>query len=457
MKTFDYLVIGGGSGGIASANRAGMHGAKVGLIERENLGGTCVNVGCVPKKVMWESADLLTNIDRFAGDYGIDARVENFDFKTLVENREKYIDFLHGAYDRGLTSNGVEQIKGEAKFVSEKVVEVNGQEYTADHILIAVGGEGNRLNIPGAEHAITSREFFDLKEVPERVITIGAGYIGMEISYLLHDFGAQVDVYEFADSPLASFDGFITEHLMRHIEVLGGPQVHTKMSAKAITKNEDGSLTVEFENGDSQTADLVLMATGRTPQTANLNLEVTGVEVDDRGFVKVDDFQNTTKDGIYAIGDVIDQTPLTPVAIKAGRYLSERLFNGQTDLKMDYSKIPTVVFTHPPIGSIGYTEAEAIEEFGKEDIYVYETSFTPMHAAMSNPKEQTAMKLITQGPDEVVIGLHGIGRGMDEMTQGFSVAVTMGATKAQFDATVAIHPTASEEFVTMTPAHRKEL
>lgn len=447
MKTYDYIVIGGGSGGIASANRAGMHGAKVLLIEGNELGGTCVNVGCVPKKVMWQASTILETIERDASSYGIQADVKHVDFKELVEKREKYIDFLHGAYQRGLDSNNVEAIKGYARFVDSQTVEVNGESYQANHILIATGGKPSKMTIPGGEYAIDSNGFFALAELPKSTIVLGAGYIAAELSGVLNGLGSEVMWAYRKERPLRTFDKMLSDNLIEMYQEAG---IHTyaNFTASEIIKNGD-VYTVTFENGETLMAECVLFAGGRVPNTDALGIEKTNVELDEKGFIKVDKFQNTTDSHIYAIGDVIGKIDLTPVAIAAGRRLSERLFNGKENSYLDYDLVPTVVFTHPPIATIGLTEEQALTTYGEGQLKIYRSRFTPMYFALNDYRQKCEMKLICVGEEEKIVGLHAIGVGVDEMLQGFAVAIKMGATKADFDNTVAIHPTGAEEFVTM--------
>ncbi|MGG5311067.1 glutathione-disulfide reductase [Enterococcus sp. DIV1304_2] len=447
MKTYDYIVIGGGSGGIASANRAGMHGAKVLLIEGNELGGTCVNVGCVPKKVMWQASTILETIERDASSYGIQADVKHVDFKELVEKREKYIDFLHGAYQRGLDSNNVEAIKGYARFVDSQTVEVNGESYQANHILIATGGKPSKMMIPGGEYAIDSNGFFALTELPKSTIVLGAGYIAAELSGVLNGLGSEVMWAYRKERPLRTFDKMLSDNLIEMYQEAG---IHTyaNFTASEITKNGD-IYKVTFENGETLMAECVLFAGGRVPNTDALGIEKTNVELDEKGFIKVDKFQNTTDSHIYAIGDVIGKIDLTPVAIAAGRRLSERLFNGKENSYLDYDLVPTVVFTHPPIATIGLTEEQALTTYGEGQLKIYRSRFTPMYFALNDYRQKCEMKLICVGEEEKIVGLHAIGVGVDEMLQGFAVAIKMGATKADFDNTVAIHPTGAEEFVTM--------
>ena len=448
VKEYDYIVIGGGSGGIASANRAAMHGAKVILFEGKEVGGTCVNVGCVPKKVMWYGAQVAETLHRYAGEYGFDVTINKFDFATLKANRQAYIDRIHGSYERGFDSNGVERVYEYARFVDPHTVEVAGERYTAPHILIATGGHALYPNIPGSEYGITSDGFFELDEVPKRTAVIGAGYIAVEVAGVLNALGSDTHLFVRKDRPLRTFDKDIVDVLVDEM-AKSGPTLHTHANATEVVKNADDSLTISFDNGETITVDCLIWAIGRAANTSGFGLEKTGVKLTEKGTIYSDEFENTSVPGIYALGDVTGKLDLTPVAVKAGRQLSERLFNNKADAKLDYTDVATVVFSHPVIGSVGLTEEKAIAKYGAENIKVYKSSFTPMYTALGDNRQPSTMKLVTLGEDEKIIGLHGIGYGVDEMIQGFSVAIKMGATKTDFDNTVAIHPTGSEEFVTM--------
>ena len=448
VKEYDYIVIGGGSGGIASANRAAMHGAKVILFEGKEVGGTCVNVGCVPKKVMWYGAQVAETLHRYAGEYGFDVTINKFDFAKLKANRQAYIDRIHGSYERGFDSNGVERVYEYARFVDPHTVEVAGERYTAPHILIATGGHALYPNIPGSEYGITSDGFFELDEVPKRTAVIGAGYIAVEVAGVLNALGSDTHLFVRKDRPLRTFDMDIVDVLVDEM-AKSGPTLHTHANATEVVKNADDSLTISFDNGETITVDCLIWAIGRAANTSGFGLEKTGVKLTEKGTIYSDEFENTSVPGIYALGDVTGKLDLTPVAVKAGRQLSERLFNNKADAKLDYTDVATVVFSHPVIGSVGLTEEKAIAKYGAENIKVYKSSFTPMYTALGDNRQPSTMKLVTLGEDEKIIGLHGIGYGVDEMIQGFSVAIKMGATKADFDNTVAIHPTGSEEFVTM--------
>ncbi|WP_217541462.1 glutathione-disulfide reductase [Vibrio metschnikovii] len=446
---FDYICIGGGSGGIASANRAAMYGAKVALIEAKDLGGTCVNVGCVPKKVMWHGAQIAEAMQLYAKDYGFDVKVNGLDWSKLIESRQAYIGRIHQSYDRVLGNNKVHVIRGFARFIDAKTIEVEGKHYTADHILIAVGGRPTIPNIPGAEYGIDSNGFFELTEQPKRVAVVGAGYIAVEIAGVLHALGTETHLFVRKESPLRSFDPMIIDTLTEVMKT-EGPTLHTHSVPKQVVKEADGSLTLHLENGQSCNVDTLIWAIGRHPATDAINLAATGVATNEQGYIKVDQYQNTNVEGIYCVGDIMEGgIELTPVAVKAGRQLSERLFNNKPEAKMDYDLVPTVVFSHPPIGTIGLTEPDAIAKYGADQVKIYTSSFTAMYTAVTSHRQPCKMKLVCAGPEETVVGLHGIGFTVDEMIQGFAVAMKMGATKADFDSVVAIHPTGSEEFVTM--------
>ena len=447
MREYDIIAIGGGSGGIATMNRAGEHGAKAAVIEEKKLGGTCVNVGCVPKKIMWYGAQIAESFHHYGPDYGFTSSDVQFDFAKLRQNREAYINRARSSYDGSFKRNGVDLIEGRAHFVDSHTVSVNGELIRAKHIVIATGARPSIPIIPGAELGGSSGDVFAWEQLPESVAILGAGYIAVELAGVLHALGVKTDLFVRRDRPLRTFDSYIVEGLINEMEKTGLP-LHTHKVPVKLEETEQG-ITIYFEDGSSHTASQVIWATGRRPNVDGLELEKAGVTLNQRGFIQVDEYQNTVVDGIYALGDVTGEKELTPVAIKAGRTLSERLFNGQTSAKMDYTTIPTVVFSHPAIGTVGLTEDQAIKEYGQDNIKVYKSSFASMYSAVTNHRQESRFKLITAGDDEKVVGLHGLGYGVDEMIQGFAVAIKMGATKADFDATVAIHPTASEEFVTM--------
>ncbi|MCH7334989.1 glutathione-disulfide reductase [Acinetobacter sp. NIPH 2699] len=447
-KHYDYIVIGGGSGGIASVNRAAMYGKKCALIEQGEIGGTCVNVGCVPKKVMWYAAQVAETIQKYATDYGFNNKLESFDWQTLIKNRQAYIERIHQSYQNSLSKNQVDIIQGVAGFINKNTIEVNAERYTAEHILIATGTQPALPDLEGVEHGIDSNGFFELTALPKRTAVIGSGYIAVELAGVLKVLGSQVGLFIRKDLPVRRFDQFVSETLLEVMQT-DGIIVHTQAVPKKVTKNADGSIVLHLENGAEHTVDCLIWATGREPNTESLNLDQANIQLDKRGYIEVDQYQNTSQKGIYAVGDIIGKMELTPVAVAAGRRLSERLFNHKPEEYLDYENIPTVVFSHPPIGTVGLTEQQAIEKYGKQSVKTYNSSFTSMFSAVTQHRQPTKMKLVCVGDDEKIVGIHGIGFGMDEILQGFAVALKMGATKQDFDDTVAIHPTSAEEFVTM--------
>ncbi|WP_213385044.1 glutathione-disulfide reductase [Acinetobacter pittii] len=447
-KHYDYIAIGGGSGGIASVNRAALYGKKCALIEMGDIGGTCVNVGCVPKKVMWYSAQIADAIKKYGPDYGFDTELKSFEWKKLINNRQDYIKRIRASYDSVLSKNNIDVIHGFAKFIDKKTIEVNGEKITADHILIATGTQANLPDIEGVEFGIDSNGFFELQDLPKRTAIIGSGYIAVELAGVLNSLGSNVQLFIRKNQPLRNLDSFLGQTLIEHMRS-ENIQVYTHTQIKKVSKLEDNSIVLYLEDGNKHIVDCLIWAVGRKPNTQPLDLNLTNIQLNDQGFIQVDSFQNTTETGVYAIGDITGKVELTPVAVAAGRRLSERLFNNKPNEHLDYNNVPTVVFSHPPIGTVGLTEEKAIEQFGKDNVKVYSSSFTSMYTAVTEHKQLTKMKLICVGAEEKILGIHGIGYGMDEILQGFAVALKMGATKKDFDNTIAIHPTSSEEFVTM--------
>jgi len=445
---FDLISIGGGSGGIAGANRAASYGAKCAVVEQAQLGGTCVNVGCVPKKVMWfaaSSADIINS----AKNYGFDVSANAFDWGLLKQKRDAYIKRLNGIYGNNLSNNKVQHIEGTATFIDPHTIQVGAQQYTAERFLIATGGKPSIPTLPGAHYGLTSDGFFELETQPKKVAIVGAGFIAVELAGVFQSLGTQVTLILRGDQALRQFDSMLGAELMNAMQHQG-IRVETNTSPSAIEKQSNGQLTITTANGAIKDEyDEVIWAIGRQPNTDSLAIEKTGIELDKNGFINTDEWQKTSQDHIFAVGDVTGRTALTPVAIAAARRLSDRLFNGQTDRKLDYNLIPSVIFSHPPIGTIGLTEQQATEQFGT-DINVYTSRFNPMSQALSTEKQPTVMKLITTGQNEKIIGCHLFGENSDEILQGFAVAIKMGATKKDFDDTVAIHPTNAEELVTMT-------
>lgn len=436
--------------------RAATYGKKVGIIEKGALGGTCVNVGCVPKKVMFNAATVNEILTHDSGYFGFSTGSVSLDWKKLKNDRDDYVKRLNGIYRTNLENNGIQLISGEASFSSENEVIVGNAKYTADKMVIAVGGKPNMPKIPGIQHCISSDGFFSLETQPKTIGVVGAGYIGVELAGVLNALGTKTTLFSRTNKVLAGFDNFIVDNLMKEMEKQQLTVIPNK-SIVEVKKNVDtGLLTIISDSGESfGPFDQVLFSTGRIPLLDNLNVDAANIKLTQRGYIEVDEYQCTSSSKIFAIGDVCGKIELTPTAIAAGRRLADRLFGGNTNAKADYNDVPTVVFSHPTIATIGLPENAAISSFGKENIKVYTTTFTNLWYGpwKIDPviKPKTAMKLVTLLPTERVIGIHMIGMNVDEILQGFGVAVKMGATKADFDNCVAIHPTAAEELVTMAP------
>jgi glutathione reductase (NADPH) len=443
---FDLISVGGGSGGLACAQRAAEYGAKAAVVEPQRLGGTCVNVGCVPKKVMWNAAGVALSLSD-ANDYGFDVAPGDNDWALLKAKRDAYVLRLNGIYERNLQAKGVAYVRGAARFLDQRTLEVNGQRMSAQHIVIATGGKPWVPNLPGAELGITSDGFFELEARPLRVAVIGSGYIACELASAFRELGCQVEQFIRKERLLRNFDAMLGKSLMREVRAQG-ITIHEQVVPAAVRAESGLSTLVAADGRNFGGFDCLLWAVGREANVAALDLGKAGVAVDDNNYVITDALQNTSAQRVYAIGDVAGRAALTPVAIAAGRRLSDRLFGADRTRHLEYSTIPTVVFTHPPIGTVGASEAEARAQFG-DAVKVYVADFTPMYHALTTRKTHTDMKLVCVGAEQRIVGCHIIGTGADEMLQGFAVAIRMGATKADFDDTVAIHPTSAEELVTM--------
>ncbi len=470
MSHYNLLVIGSGSGGLATARRAAFHAKqlgnpiKIGVIERDisrMTGGTCVNVGCVPKKVMWSAATIADTINHLSGHYGFTfSSTPQFDFSQLVKGREIYIERLRGIYKNNLKDSGVDLIPGFARFSgSPKTLVVENElgeanEFTADHIVVACGSRPViPENIEGTEHCIDSDGFFALTYQPKSAIVIGSGYIAVELSGVLNSLGTKTTMCVRHDKPLRNFDAMLSDELVVQMKQ-NGVEMSTEFVPIKVTDSGNGTKIVQSKDGRSLQAEIVLLAVGRSSKDylARMNIP-QGTLTADGHQISVDEFQQTSTPGVYAVGDVIGKAELTPVAIAAGRRLADRLFGGIPDAKISYEQIPTVIFSHPPIGTIGLTEEAARKKF--ESVRVYTSGFVNslygILPVSGPPKPKSRMKLICEGENERIVGLHVIGDGADEMLQGFGVAVRMNATKADFDNCIAIHPTAAEELVTMAP------
>jgi glutathione reductase (NADPH) len=448
LETYDYLVIGAGSGGLASARRAARHGAKVALVESGALGGTCVNMGCVPKKIMWNAAECAEWLAD-APDYGFELSPPSVDWGKLKRARDAYVRRLNDVYARNIELDGIQLVRGRASFAEAGVLWVDERQLASRAILIATGGRPSVPLVPGAELGLTSDGFFELEARPERVAIVGAGYIAVELAGVFSALGSDVTLILRGERLLSGFDEMVSATLASEMSA-SGINLMSALELRAITREADGTLSLSAQHGKRHTGfDALIWATGRLPNTEELRLERVGVKLGARGEIQVDEFQNTSQGGVFAVGDVTGQHQLTPVAIAAGRQLADRLFGGKPNARLDYQNIPSVVFSHPPVGAVGLTEAQARELYG-DDVKVYTARFTNMRFGITSRKPKTAMKLVCAGAQERVVGLHSVGTGSDELLQGFAVAIKLGATKADFDRTVAIHPTAAEELVTLT-------
>ena len=447
-QKLDLVVIGGGSGGLAAAQRAAEYGAKVALVEAGRLGGTCVNVGCVPKKIMWNAAELGAALHD-ARDYGFGVDAQGVDWATFKAKRGAYIERLNGIYAANLAKRHIELVRARASFLDAHTVSAADRLLRADHIYIATGSQPRVPGIPGAELGITSDGFFELTKPPRRAAVVGSSYIAIELAGIFAGLGTQTTLVLRGDTALKTFDVMLGQVALTMLRQ-EGVEIVTHAVPAALRRAAHGTLELQSRDGrEHGPFDCVLWAIGRSAAVEDLALERAGVALDVQGFVWNDKYQVSNVAGIYAIGDVSGRAQLTPVAIAAGRRLSDRLFGGHAGRHLDYENIPTVVFGHPPLGTVGLSEKAAHERYGAGNVTVFRSSFVPLYNAMTTAKPRSEMKLITAGPEQRIVGLHVVGPGADEMLQGFAVAVRMGATKKDFDDTVAIHPTSAEELVTM--------
>lgn len=448
---FDLFVVGAGSGGVRAARFAAGFGAKVAVAESRYLGGTCVNVGCVPKKLLVYGAHFAEDFEQAYG-FGWSLGEASFDWATLIANKDREIHRLNGIYRNLLVNSGVTLIEGHAKLTGPNEVEVNGKRHTAKHILIATGGWPQIPEIPGHEHAITSNEAFFLKELPKRVLVVGGGYIAVEFAGIFHGLGAQTSLLYRGDMFLRGFDGSVRKHLHEEL-TKRAMDVQFNADIARIDKQADGSLKATLKDGRTLIADCVFYATGRRPMLDNLGLENTGVKLDKRGFVEVDELYQSAEPSVLAIGDVIGRVQLTPVALAEGMAVARRLFKPEQYRPVDYKMIATAVFSLPTIGTVGLSEEQAIEEGHK--VQIFESSFRPMKLTLTDCQERTLMKLVVDADTDKVLGCHMVGPEAGEIVQGLAIAMKAGATKHHFDETIGVHPTAAEEFVTMrTPVKR---
>ena len=442
---FDLFVIGAGSGGVRAARFAAGYGARVAVAESRYLGGTCVNVGCVPKKLLVYGAHFAEDFEQARG-FGWSLGSANFDWATLISNKNREIDRLNGIYRNLLVNSGVTLLEGHARIVDAHSVELGGKRYSAKHILIATGGWPQITEIPGHEHAIGSNEVFFLEQLPKRVLVVGGGYIAVEFASIFNGLGADTSLLYRGDLFLRGFDKAVRLHLQDELNK-HGVNLQFNSDIARIDKQADGSLQATLKDGRVLEADCIFYATGRRPMLDNLGLENTQVELDERGFIKVDEQYQTSTPSILAIGDVIGRVQLTPVALAEGMAVARRLFKPEEYRKVDYQLIPTAVFSLPNIGTVGLSEEQAKEE--GYSVKVFESRFRPMKLTMTESQERTLMKLVVDAATDRVLGCHMVGPDAGEIVQGLAVALKAGATKQLFDETIGVHPTAAEEFVTM--------
>jgi glutathione reductase (NADPH) len=442
---FDLFVIGAGSGGVRAARFAAGYGARVAVAESRYLGGTCVNVGCVPKKLLVYGAHFADDFEQ-AQAFGWSLGEAQFDWTTLIANKNREIDRLNGIYRNLLLNSGVTLLEGHARIIDDHRVELGGKRYSAKHILIATGGWPQIPDVPGHEHAIGSNEVFFLEQLPKRVLVVGGGYIAVEFASIFNGLGAQTSLLYRGELFLRGFDKAVRLHLQDELSKRG-VDLQFNSDIARIDKQADGSLLATLKDGRVLSADCIFYATGRRPMLDNLGLGNTDVQLDQRGFIKVDEQYQTSTPSILAIGDVIGRVQLTPVALAEGMAVARRLFKPEEYRQVDYQMIPTAVFSLPNIGTVGLSEEQAKEE--GYSVSVFESRFRPMKLSMTESQERTLMKLVVDRATDRVLGCHMVGPEAGEIIQGLAVALKAGATKQLFDETIGVHPTAAEEFVTM--------
>ncbi|MBX8486280.1 glutathione-disulfide reductase [Pseudomonas cichorii] len=448
---FDLFVIGAGSGGVRAARFAAGFGARVAVAESRYLGGTCVNVGCVPKKLLVYGAHYSEDFEQAKG-FGWSLGEAQFDWATLIANKDREINRLNGIYRNLLVNSGVTLLEGHARITGPQRVEINGQSYSAERILIATGGWPQVPDVPGREHAITSNEAFYLKELPKRVTVVGGGYIAVEFASIFNGLGADTTLLYRGDLFLRGFDGGVRTHLHEEL-VKRHMSVRFNSDIERIEKQADGSLLLSLKDGSTLETDCVFYATGRRPMLDNLGLESVNIKLDERGYIEVDEHYQSSEPSILAIGDVIGGVQLTPVALAEGMAVARRLFKPEQYRPVDYNHIPTAVFSLPNIGTVGLTEEDAIK--AGHQVQIFESRFRPMKLTLTDVQEKTFMKLVVDAQTDRVLGCHMVGPDAGEIVQSLAIALKAGATKQIFDDTIGVHPTAAEEFVTMrTPVAR---
>jgi glutathione reductase (NADPH) len=446
-NSYDVVVVGGGSGGLAAAFRAASHGARVAMLEPGELGGTCVNVGCVPKKAMWLAADLAERI-QLAAQLGFDVpAAPALDWTQLVQRRQRYIGNIHASYQKRLDETGVARISRRGRLLDAHTVECeDGTQLRAEHIVIATGAHPLKPELPGAELAGVSDDFFALRSQPERVAIVGGGYIAVELAGVLRGLGSEVVLLVRGQRLLGHFDAELSDQLAENLR-LQGVDLHFGCEVKALER-QHGRVRALLHNGPEHAVfDTFLFATGRAPNTRGLGLEQAGVKLGEKGAIDVDAFQNSSVSSIFAVGDVTGRVTLTPVAIAAARRLMDRLYGGQPEARLDYDNVPSVVFAHPPFGTVGLSEEEARKRFDR--VSTYHSRFRPMLQSLGDGQVRSVFKMVCAGEEEKVVGIHLLGEGADEILQGFAAALKAGVTRRQLEDTVAIHPTSAEEVVLM--------
>lgn len=442
---FDLFVIGAGSGGVRAARFAAGFGARVAVAESRYLGGTCVNVGCVPKKLLVYGSHFADDFEQAEG-FGWTAGKAQFDWEKLISNKNREIERLNGIYRKLLVNSGVTLLEGHARLADAHHVEINGQRFSAERILIATGGWPQIPEIPGREHAITSNEAFFLKQLPKRVLVVGGGYIAVEFAGIFNGLGADTTLLYRGDLFLRGFDKSVRTHLVEEL-TKRGLQLQFNTDIVRIDKQSDSSLLATLNDGRQLEADSIFYATGWRPMLDNLGLENTRVELNERGYIDVNDNFETHEPSILALGDVIGRVQLTPVATAEGMAVARRLFKPEQYRPVDYRHIPTAVFSQPNIGTVGLTEEQALENGHK--VVVFESRFKPMKLTLTESSEQTLMKLVVDARTDRVLGAHMVGPDAGDIIQGLAIALKAGATKRLFDETIGVHPTSAEEFVTL--------
>jgi len=451
---YDLVTVGGGSGGLFAALKAKTYGKRICVIDKHKLGGRCVHAGCIPKKIIYHATMIREDMEHGPA-YGVTFSNPKIDWLKIKELRDAHTHKMHLNYVENCKKSGVEFVNGVAKFTDKNELEVVDNEtkevskITADHIIVATGSRPFMPErIKGIKNCLNTDSFFALKEVPKSIFVIGGGYIGVEVACSLHAFGIKTSLCMLEDHLVTPFDVEITDTLMHYMQSIG-IKILPRAGVKSVTHNEQGQCVVDLVGHRKITAEAVLCAAGIKANTENLGLEKIGVKLNKNGTMAVDDYENSSVKGIYGIGDVTGKVILTPVAKTAGTKLATRLFGGDPNSKLDYSTIPSVAFSHPPMGKVGLTEAEANKKFGESNVKVYKAIFKNFFYDVISYKQPSLYKIVCTLPDEKVVGIHAVGRNVDEMIQGYSVALTAGATMKDFENTLAIHPTASEMFVSM--------